>query len=266
LLAEEAGIASQVNASNIALGIKCVIGLQEQVINDRFSLMGEQGTACLMVGDCTKGIAGGGFLYTNKESLSLGLVVDSAALKMSRKNITDIIEDFKEHPAILPLVEGGQLQEYSAHLIPEGGQEMMPRPYGNGLIIAGDAAGFVVNSGLTVRGMDYAILSGIAAAETAIEAIKASDYSAGQLRHYEVLLGQHVLKDMETFKRVHGFMQTTPGLYTTYPKLVETVFENIFTVDGRPAQRVPKVVMKSIWENVSLWQLMKDGVKGALSL
>jgi electron transfer flavoprotein-quinone oxidoreductase len=115
LLVEGTGTLRQVNADNIALGVKLVICLPKQAINDRFSLLVEQGAACLMVGDCSKGIAGGGFLYTNRESLSLGLVIDSAALKTSRKNIGHIVENFKEHPAILPLIEGGHFLEYSAY-------------------------------------------------------------------------------------------------------------------------------------------------------
>ncbi|MBP2654883.1 MAG: oxidoreductase [Firmicutes bacterium] len=266
LLAENAGITNKVTMENIALGVKLVVGLPEQTINDRFNLSGEDGAACLMVGDCTKGLAGGGFLYTNKESLSLGLVVDASSIKSAKTNIADMIEELKEHPAISPLIVGGQLLEYSAHLIPEGGLNMMPKVFDNGLMIAGDAAGFVINSGLTLRGMDYAILSGIAAAETAIKSIQAADYSAEQLNQYEVMLRLNVLSDMETFKKVRGFMKDTAGLYTAYPKLAETIFKSIFTVDGRPAKRISKVMINSILSHTSVWQLIKDGVKGALSL
>ncbi|MBP2645809.1 MAG: oxidoreductase FixC [Firmicutes bacterium] len=261
-----AGFAGKVSTETAALGVKMVVGVPEQDIQDRFNLAKGQGAACLMVGGCTKGLAGGGFLYTNKESVSLGIVVDSAALKGSQVRVVDLIEQLPLHPAIAPLVKGGQLLEYSAHLIPEGGIGMLPTLYGDGFMIVGDAAGLVVNSGATVRGMDYAILSGIFAAETAGKSIAAENFSASELKHYEVMLRQQVIKDMKTFKNVHAFMKSTPGLYTTYPEMAESIFKNIFTVDGRPARRISKVILESVRRHCSFWQLIKDSIKGGSAL
>lgn len=265
LLAERSSLAKAITAENTAVGIKQVFALPEQVINDRFGLAAGKGASCLMVGACTQGLSGGGFLYTNKESLSIGIVVDSAAVKQAKISVVQLIDQLNEHPAIAPLIDNGELLEYSAHLIPEGGIKHMPQLYGNGYMIVGDAAGLVVNSGLTVRGMDYAILSGIAAAETAVQAIEAQEYSSVSLKSYQSRLTGLVLKDMETFKKAHEFMSSTPALFTTYPELAESMIHNVYKVDGSPAKRLPHAVKASL-QNVSLMQLVKEGIKGAMSI
>ena len=77
-----------------------------------------------------------------------------------------MLENFKSSKLIAPLIDGGELEEYSAHLVPEGGFHMLPKLYGHGVMLAGDAAGMSMNLGYVVRGMDFAIESGRIAAET----------------------------------------------------------------------------------------------------
>jgi electron transfer flavoprotein-quinone oxidoreductase len=266
LLASEAGLIPRPVAKNTAVAVKHVFKLNDEVINERFNLKENQGAGLLLLGSCTAGINGGGFLYTNKDSVSLGVVLDSGVLKKSRQPIADIAEDIKNHPSIAPLIDGGELIEYSAHLIPEGGIKTVPKLYADGLLVAGDAAGLVINNGFTVRGMDYAIMSGIAAAETAIQALEAGIYTASILQNYEKRLKFQVLRDMETFRHTHDFMVSTPELYTTYPEIVESIVKNIFTINGDKYQRLPNILKKSILGKVSVWKLLRDGAKGARSI
>jgi len=88
----------------------------------------------------------------------------------------DIIEQFKEHPSIAPLIDGGTVAEYGAHMIPEGGLEMVPKLFGDGYMIVGDSAGFGFSNGLVLQGMNYAFLSGILAGEAAVEAKSRNDF------------------------------------------------------------------------------------------
>src|SRR5690606_12701108 len=74
LLAQQAGLRKELQPQDVAVGVKEVIELPEKVIEDRFNLNGDEGLSWLFAGACTGGIIGGGFLYTNKSSLSLGLV------------------------------------------------------------------------------------------------------------------------------------------------------------------------------------------------
>lgn len=266
LVAERAGVIKPVELKNIALGIKHIVQLPEAVINERFNTVSDVGTAMLCVGECTKGISGGAFLYTNKNSISLGMVVDSLSWKNAKLPIADIAEALKHHPAISRYIEGGEVIEYSAHLIPEGGISALPQLFADGVMIAGDAAGLVVNSGFTVRGMDYAILSGIAAAETANEAIDAGDYSRNMLKGYETRLQQSVLKDMHTFKNAHDYMAHTRQVFTTYPMLAADLMSNIYGVDGTPAKRVLGIARQTVADKISYFDVLKDMVKGARSL
>lgn len=266
LVAERSGIIKPLELKNIALGIKHIVQLPEAVINERFNTVSDVGTAMLCVGECTKGISGGAFLYTNKNSISLGMVVDSLSWKNAKLPVADIAEALKHHPSISRYIEGGEVIEYSAHLIPEGGISALPQLFADGVMIAGDAAGLVVNSGFTVRGMDYAILSGIAAAETANEAIDAGDYSKNMLKGYETRLQQSVLKDMHTFKSAHDYMAHTRQVFTTYPMLAADLMHNIYSVDGTPAKRVLGVARQTVADKISYFDVFKDMVKGARSL
>ena len=120
-----------------------------------------------MVGDVTRGLGGGGFLYTNTESVSVGVVVRLDALEASGESSSGLHDHLLSHPLVSSLVEGGELLEYGCHLVAEGGQVMQHDLVRPGLMVIGDAAGFTLNTGLTVRGMDLAAQSAISAARAA---------------------------------------------------------------------------------------------------
>ena len=148
ILAQKAGLAKMFAPHQVATGVKQIIELPAQTINERFQLAGNNGAARLFVGDCSKGMQGGGFLYTNKSSVSLGLVINVGELQRSQVKLCDLMEDFRSNPHIAPLIEGGEVAEYSAHLVPEAGLAMMPQLYGDGMIVVGDACRIRPQSGL----------------------------------------------------------------------------------------------------------------------
>lgn len=266
LVAERAGLIKPVEVKDIAVGVKHVFKLSEDVINERFNTVSGKGVAMMCVGECNKGISGGAFLYTNKDSISLGLVVDSHSWKNSKLSLAEVAEELKQHPVIARYIEGGELVEYSAHLIPEGGFKSLPELCADGFLLTGDAAGLVVNRGYTVRGMDYAILSGIAAADTANEAIDAGDYSKGFLKRYENKLQQKVLNDLKTFKNSHDYIAHSRHLFTTYPSLAVEIMKNLYNVDGKPAKRIVSLVKQTIAGKLPYFDVFKDIVKGGKSL
>lgn len=266
IVAERAGLIKPINVKDMAVGVKYVYQLSEEAINERFNTVSGKGAALLAVGECNKGIFGGAFLYTNKESISLGLVVDSDSWKNSKLPLADAAEELKQLPALARYIEGGKLIEYSAHLIPEGGYKALPELCTDGFLLTGDAAGFCVNRGFTVRGMDYAILSGAAAAETADEAIEAGDYSKGFLNAYRKKLQQTVLKDLETFRNSHDYLAHSRHMFTTYPALATGLMKNIFNVDGKPAKSVLGIMKQTTSGKLPYFDVIKDIVKGGRSL
>ncbi|WP_246771903.1 FAD-dependent oxidoreductase, partial [Salmonella enterica] len=151
------------SAHHYAVGVKELIGLSPALIEERFNLASHEGAAWLFAGAPSNGLMGGGFLYTNRDSVSLGLVCGLGDIAHATKSVPQMLEDFKQHPAIRPLIQGGTLLEYSAHMVPEGGIAMMPELANDGVMIVGDAAGLCLNLGYTVRGMDLAIASAQAA-------------------------------------------------------------------------------------------------------
>jgi electron transfer flavoprotein-quinone oxidoreductase len=263
ILAQKAGLAKMFPAHQVATGVKQIIELPSDEIGRRFQLEDNSGAAQLFVGDCCKGMRGGGFLYTNKNSISLGLVINSGDLQKNQIRVPDLIEDFRANPAIAPIVEGGQVAEYSAHLIPEAGLAMMPRIFGDGILVAGDAAGFVLNLGYVVRGMDFAIASGEAAAKAVAAAKAKSDFSSSQLSLYQTFLKESfVLQDMEAYRKAPEFLETE-RLFGTYPELVTSLASRVFTVDGSPPVHMFAKIFNHLRKNgISLSKLAVDGWKG----
>jgi len=228
LMSEKAGL-KKFEVKQFALGMKEIIELPEKTIEDRFNLAHGEGAAQLFVGNCTKEIPGGGFIYTNKTSLSVGIVVYIDRLIEKKIDSPDIIREFNDNPAVAKLIEGGKILEYSAHVIPETSRSGL---FTDGMLVVGDAGGLVVNSGITLRGMDMAIASGVAAAETVKKAMGKNDFSKDILSHYEYLLkNDFVLKDIATFKKAPEFLQNE-RLYILYPEIACRLFNNLASVDG----------------------------------
>jgi len=264
LIAQKAGLCKKFSPKQVATGAKQVIQLSEETISQRFKLSGNEGVAQLFVGDCTKGMHGGGFLYTNKSTISLGLVVSAEALQHNQYKIIDLIEDLKENPHIAPLLEGGEVVEYSAHLVPEAGLNMMPQIFGDGILVAGDAAGFVLNLGYIVRGVDFAIASGEAAAKTVMSAKVNNNFSKQGLSKYQQFLKEgFVMNDLETYRQAPQFM-ANPRMFKAYPQLVTGLMSKLFTVDGSPPVRLMgKILGQMKQSKIGLTQLAVDGLRGA---
>jgi electron transfer flavoprotein-quinone oxidoreductase len=264
ILAQKAGLAKMFAPHQVATGVKQIIELPPDLIAQRFQLPDHGGAAQMFVGDCTRGMQGGGFAYTNKNSISLGLVVNTAELQKNAFKVPDLIEDFKSNPAIAPIIEGGRVAEYSAHLIPEAGLAMMPRIFADGILVVGDAAGFVLNLGYIVRGMDFAIASGEAAANAVKRATECGDFSSASLSAYETLLKESfVLRDLEAYRKAPHFMDNR-RLFDTYPAFMTSLAAGLFTVDGTaPVHLFGKVFEHLRKSGMSVTRLAADGWKGA---
>ncbi len=247
-LAKEAGLHHHQGAEHYTLGVKEVLALPAEVINERFNVSDNEGVDYEIVG-CTGGIAGGGFVYTNKESVVVGAVLHLPALGESGRRPEDIIADIKEHPSIAPLIAGGELLEYSAHLIPEGGYDAMPDLHADGLLIAGDAGGMCLAAGIWLEGVNYAIASGKAAGEVAARCVKESDTSLEALAVYrKELEASFVLGDHKRLRHVPELL-LSDRVQNRYPELICSLAEAMFTVDNpEPKPRVNKL----------LRQLMKE--------
>lgn len=140
---------------------------------------------------------GGSFMYPMADNLvALGLVV-GLDYGDARFDVHDALQRMKLHPLFREYLEGGEMVEWGAKTIPEGGFYSVPeRRHGNGLMIVGDAAGYVEVSSL--KGIHYAMHSGIMAARQAFQALKQNDTSAAGLEGYTRAVDQSVImKDLK---------------------------------------------------------------------
>jgi len=266
ILAQKAGMRGELKPAQVKQGVKEVITLPRETIEQRFGLKGDAGVSWSFLGECTRGLPGGGFIYTNKDSLSVGVVVQLSALAEKQVRADELLDDFKKNPAVAPLLEGGETVEYSGHLIPAAGANMMPGLVTDGLLVAGDAAAFGVGTGLILEGANFAVASGIAAADTVIGVREKGDFSFCSLDHYRELL-QHsfVMKDLKTFRHAPHFLEN-PRLYTTYPELAGNLAKRLFTSTGQPRQLAWRVLREEMGGKVSLWRVARDFMQGKKAL
>lgn len=236
-LAKQVGLYGRAEPANFALGVKEVLALPREEIERRFALTGDEGADFEILG-ATGDIPGGGFLYTNRDTISIGVVLQLSGLARSKRRPEAVIADLKQSPAISPLIAGGELKEHVAHLLPEGGLRMMPKLAGQGFMVAGDAAGLCLAAGIWLEGMNYAIGSGMAAAETAVEALKRGDVSEAALSGYRKRLEEtYVLQDFRRFQAIPHWL-TSERVQFRYPGLVCDFAERMFTVENpRPKRR-----------------------------
>jgi len=161
---------------------------------------------------------------------------------------------------VAALIEGGKILEYSAHVIPETSRSEL---FTDGMLVVGDAGGLIVNSGITLRGIDMAIASGVAAAETVKKAAQENDFSKQSLSYYEELLKRDfVLQDIETFKKAPEFLQNE-RLYTLYPEFVCRLFHRLVLVDGPKKRAFDELLEESKGNRI---QMFLDMVRGMRSL
>jgi electron transfer flavoprotein-quinone oxidoreductase len=266
-IAKEAGLRDKEPQNHLAVGVKSVVSLPRETIEARFNLTGDEGAAFAVVGDCTEGVGGGGFLYTNIDSLSVGIVVRLDDLTAKKKVVTDIFDHFLEHQFIAPYLEGGELLEYGCHLVAEGGLDMVGEIVTDGMVVVGDAAGLTLNTGLTVRGMDLAAGSAVAAAEAIGTALDAKDVSRAGLAGYrEKLFASYVGQDMKTYAKAPSFLEVE-RMYKQYGELFANVLYGAFNLDTQPRQHMVKVARKSLARSpLKMRQLVRDGIAGARAL
>ncbi len=268
LLTRQVGLQDEyVPADHVMTGVKEVIRMDRETIDERFQLDGLSGMSNEFLGYATDGVEGGGFLYTNRASLSVGLVLGLKDLREKVKKPYDILNKFKEHPAIADMIRGGEVVEYSAHVVSSGDMRVMPEEiYADGVMIAGEAANLLMNAGKAIQGMDYAMRSGILAAETVMEAKEAGDFSKQQMKTYRDKLEEsYVLKDMRGFQ---GAVQTLhqPEMVDEIPDLVCDFGRKFFTVDDSPTPKARKMFSEAVSKNSSWWNLMRLSLKAAKNL
>jgi electron transfer flavoprotein-quinone oxidoreductase len=247
-LAREAGLYEGFSEEHFTLGVKEVLGFERREIESRCNLREREGLDIEMIG-ATGDVAGGGFLYTNLESISVGVVLKLTSLAASGRRPEEILADLKTHPSIQPLVRGGELLEYSAHLIPEGGYDAMPRLGTAGLLVTGDAASLTLAAGVWLEGVNFAMASGLAAARAIVES------PTRAVANYERLVrGDFVLRDHQRLRHAPELI-FSEFVQRTQTELACDVVEAMFTVTNpTPKPGLVRITWRALRRREVRWR------------
>ena len=169
-LAREAGLMDWDEPEEWFQGVKAVVDVPPEEVNEHFDVGPDEGAAHLFSGDLFEGVRGGGFVYTNEDSLSIGTVFHLDSLAAERAEPHELLDALLTHPALGDwLPETYHEREYSAKLVPDSKKVAHESPHHDRLVLVGDAAGQMQAQGPIIKGMNHAVTAGALAAEAFVE-------------------------------------------------------------------------------------------------
>lgn len=260
-LARKAGFRPEIEPRHVALAVKETHFLSRETIESRFNVQKGEGVVIEMLGKITQGMMGTGFLYTNKDSISIGVGCMLSDFMAQQTTSYELLERMKAHPSIRPLIQGGEMKEYAAHLIPEGGYNAIPQVFGDGWLIAGDSGMFV--NAVHREGSNLAMTTGRMAAELVIDLHKAGrPMTAANLAEYRRRLDDSfVMKDLKKYKDLPDIFHANNQFLTTYPELLNRSAYTLLKVDGVDKLSKEREIFASFRDKRSLFGLLGDAFK-----
>ncbi|BCJ86604.1 FAD-dependent oxidoreductase [Effusibacillus dendaii] len=264
LLGKALGVHREWQPDQVSLAVKEQIFLPKEKILDRFNLEGDEGVTIEFVGESSRGMTGLGFLYTNKESISLGIGVMVSDLKKNKIKPYELLEGVKQHPMIRKLIQGGETKEYAGHLIPEGGLKAVPPLSGDGWVICGDAAQLV--NFVHREGTNLAMTSGRYAGEAIIEAKNRGDFSRNTLSLYDAKVkASFIHKDLKKYQGLHGLLNEIDPkiLFERMPRALNSAAYEMLLVDGVSKAEKQRNAIRKVKEAAGgSFEMLKLGYKG----
>jgi electron transfer flavoprotein-quinone oxidoreductase len=255
-LAASTGFRREPKPEQVALAVKEIISLPAVTIEERFGISEGQGVTTEILGEVTGGMDGVAFIYTNRNSLSIGIGANLADFATFKLKPYELIENLKQHPMVAPLISGGRPMEYIAHWLAEGGYDAIPKLYGDGYLIAGDSA--MLFNTLHREGNNLAMASGKMAAEAILDAFKYDDFTESGLKGYgDRLAGSFVMKDLRKYRRLSSFLYNHKELFTELPQLASFGAREIITVNGVTKQDKEKSILDKIRKDMSILRIIR---------
>ncbi len=262
LVGQRSDLRPEVAPDSVALAVKEMHFLPRETVEARFNLTGNEGVVIEAMGTITKGMTGTAFLYTNEESISVGIGCIVSDFVDSDITPYALLEAFKNHPSIKPLLAGSECKEYAAHLIPEGGYKAIPQLVGDGWIIVGDAGQFV--NAVHREGSNLAMTTGRIAAETVVWLHRLRNpMTKENLSEYTRRLSEtFVMKDLKKYRGIPALLHGNKGnFFGLYPKLISQAMQTWFRVDGIDKVSKEKEIFRSFRSARTLLGMMGDAFK-----
>ncbi len=170
-LAREAGMMDWEEPEEWFHGVKAVVDLPDEGVEERFHLPPGEGAAHLFAGDLFEGVRGGGFLYTNEDSLSIGTVFHLDSVVEQQVEVHELLDSLITHPVVGEWIPDEYTElEYAAKLTPDSKKVAHPSPGQGRLALVGDAAGQMQAQGPVIKGMNHAVTAGALAGDAFVEA------------------------------------------------------------------------------------------------
>src|SRR4030088_166058 len=231
--------------NEVAMAVKEIIQLDPGLIEERFNCEPGEGCSIECFGDSTMGMSGFMFIYTNQDTLSVGGGALLSEFNKTLRTPNDLMVHFKNHPLVKPLLRGGETVEYLARFIPEGGHRGIPKVYGPGYLICGDAA--MLSNPVHREGSNLAMVSGRLAGETVIHAMESNDFSERRLADYQGKLDNSwIMADMRKYDGAVPLLEHNPQMLTKYPQNADRAIDEIFRVDGFSKWEKQKKILKML--------------------
>ncbi|SDQ58507.1 FAD-dependent monooxygenase [Natronobacterium texcoconense] len=223
-LARDAGLMDWEEPEEWFQGVKAVVDMDPDVIDDRFDIGEDEGVAHLFSGDLFEDVRGGGFLYTNEDSLSIGTVFHLDSLVEQQAEPHQLLDALLTHPMMARwLGDEYEEREYAAKLVPDSKKVAHPEPYQDRLVLVGDAAGQMQAQGPIIKGMNHAVTAGALAADAfAVTRGNADPEAAG--RRYARMLEESGTMDKLRPRRYE--LARTVGERDVVTNAVERVLES----------------------------------------
>ena len=260
-LVEKAGLRDPYSPRKVAVGVKEVLALSREVLQERFGLEGTEGVAMEFFGQSVKGLVGSAFLYTNQDTLSVGLSCSVESLIAGGIPPAELLAQFKQHPSVRRWVRGGERVEYGAQMIPEGGYYGIPLLVRDGFMVCGSAAGFVGGT-FYHEGSSMALLSGRLAAETILDARRQGNYTARVLKSYVRRLKRSpVIEDLRAQRHLSAWCHQSPRFFKEYPDLAVELLRDYFTLSEKSKVETHRGVVRKFQARVGwirgLWDFWR---------
>ena len=248
----------------VAMAVKELMQLEPGLIEERFNCESGEGCSVECFGDSTMGMSGFMFIYTNRDTLSVGGGALLSEFNQTLRSPNELMEHFKRHPAIKPLLRGAETVEYLAHLIPEGGYRGIPKLYGPGYLVCGDAA--MLSNPVHREGSNLAMESGRLAGDTVVHAKEVGDFSEQRLSEYKGKLDHSwIMADMKKYDKAVPLLEHNPQFLTRYPQIADRALDEFFRVDGTSKWDKQKKILQMLrkermfrigWDTLkALWAL-----------
>lgn len=257
MLCEKAGLIEKRRPNEMAIAVKEIVSLPSERIQERFAVGEGEGVAIHYIGALFEGLVGFGFLYTNRESLSVGFGAIISSMMKRQIRPYDLMEKFKEEPSVEPFIRDGLVKEYQAHMIPEAGYAGMPKLFCDGAIVVGDSA--MLANPITGEGADLAVLSGTMAGGVAVQAHATGDYTSGTLAKYqELLFNSFAAKDMKKQSGLLHYIENNVEMMSAYPEALNAMLYEWFKVDGSTRSEKIRRIRSIVGSKRKVTRILKD--------